>query len=250
MDDLGGQAPLAGLQDSTVGIGEAREVEVEQLLEGILGLIEPGLELAGRGAQGRHGRRTRAGRGAARIAEQRLPRGGVGRGLPGGEERLGLARAQAVARHGVRQALLVAARHGRERGGRGGGEAAGVDVRRDVGRKPAAEGQAPVHPAATAAEELDDLGRRQVIVVGQRADDPRLVHGAQGATRRVGLQQAGLADDTGSVFHDHGHVSVAVAGPAGEAFEAVEHFVGAVPRWGHAQGQRGEGARGIGARPA
>jgi hypothetical protein len=59
--------------------------------------------------------------------------------VPGGEQRLGLARAQAVAGHGLRQALLVAAGQARECGGRGGGEASGVDVRGHVGGEAPAE---------------------------------------------------------------------------------------------------------------
>jgi hypothetical protein len=134
----------------------------------------------------------------------------------------------------------------------GGGrrEPPGVDLPGHVRGEATAEGQAAIDPAPAAAEELGDLGGREVIVVGQRADHTGLVHGAQGPSRGVGVEQARLADDAGSVFDHHGHVGVAVAGPAGEAFEAVEHLVRAVPRRGHAQGQRGEGARGIGARPA
>jgi len=47
-DDLRSQAPLTGFQDPPVGLGEAGEVEVEQLRERALGVIEAGLELAGR----------------------------------------------------------------------------------------------------------------------------------------------------------------------------------------------------------
>ena len=216
----------------------------------MLGLVEARLELARRGPQGRHGAGARGRHGAARIPQERLAGGRVACRAPGGEEGLGFPRAQAVACEGVGQARLLAARKRRHGEGRGGREAAGIDLRGHVGSEPAAEGQAPVHPAPAAAEQLGDLGGREVIVVGQRADHAGLVHGAQGPPRGVGVEQASLADDAGGVFHDHGHVGVAVAGPAGEAFEAVEHLVGAVPRRGHAQGERGEDARGIGARPA
>ncbi len=109
-DHLRGQAPLAGLQDPPVGIGEAGEVEGQQFREGALGLVEAGLELAGRGPEGRDGRLAGGGHGAARIAQQRLAGGGVGRHPPGRKKGLGLARAQAVAREGVGQARLLRAR--------------------------------------------------------------------------------------------------------------------------------------------
>jgi len=51
-DDLRSQAPLTGFQDPPVGFGEAGEVEMQQLRERALGVIEAGLELAGRRAEG------------------------------------------------------------------------------------------------------------------------------------------------------------------------------------------------------
>jgi len=248
--DLGGQTPLAGLQAPPFGVGEASEVERQQLLEGAFGLIEARLELARRGTQGRDGRRAGGGHSAAGIAHERLAGGRVAGRAPGGEERLGLPRAQAVAREGVGQARLLAARQRRHGEGGGGREAAGLDVRGHVGREPAAKGQPALDPRPAAAEQLGDLARRKMIVVGQRADDAGLVHGAQGAPRRVGLEQPGLGHDAGGVFDHHGHVRVAVAGPVGEALEAIEHFVGALTGRSHAQGQRGEGAGGVGARSA
>ena len=66
---------------------------------------------------------------AARIAQQGLAGGGVGRDAPGGEDGLGLARAQAVAREGVGQARLLGARERREGVGGRRGEPAVIDVR-------------------------------------------------------------------------------------------------------------------------
>jgi hypothetical protein len=249
LEDLGGQPPLAGLQDPTIGLGEAREVEGQELVEGALGLVEAGLELLRRGPERRGGRRGRGRRGAAWVAEQRLPGRRVGRGLPSGEERLGLARAQSVARHSLRQALLVAAGQARERGGRGGGQASGVDVRGHVGGEAPAERQAAIDPLATVPEQLDDLGRREVIVVGQRPDHARLVHRAQGPSGRVGLEQARLGHDAGGVFDHDGHVRGAVAPPLGQALEAVDHLVRPSGGRRHAQRQRGQRAGGIGPRP-
>jgi hypothetical protein len=202
LNDLGGQPSLAGLQGPPFGVGEADEVERQQRLEGPLGLIEARLELARRGTQGRHGAGARGRHGAAGIAHERLAGGRVTRRAPGGEEGLGLPRAQAMARQGVGQTRLLAARQRRHGEGRGGGEAAGIDLRGHVGREPTAEDQAPVYPAPAAAEQLGDLGGREVIVVSQRADHAGLVHGAQGPPRRVGLKQPGLDHDAAGVF-DH-----------------------------------------------
>lgn len=249
--DLGGQPPLAGSQDPAVRVGKAGEVERQQLGQGARGLIEPRLEIPGGRPQGRHGGRARGGRGPAGIAQQRLAGDGVVvRHAPGGQEGLGLARAQAVAQDGVGQARLLGAREGREGVGQGRRQPPLVDIGRDRGAEPAAQRQAPVDPAAAAAEEAGDRRGREVVVVGQRADHAGLVHRAQRATRGVGLEEARLAHHAGGILDDDGHVGVARAGPAGQALEAIEDLVAAVVGGGDAQGQRGERAGRIGARPA
>jgi len=249
-DDLRGQAPLAGFQDPPVGIGEAGEGEGQQLPERALGVIEAGLELAGRRPEGRDGRGGGRGHGAARITQQRLARGRVGGDAPGGEEGLCLARAQRVARKGVGQPRLLRARDRREavRGGRR--QPAVIDVLGHHRREPTAEGQAAVDPAAPAAEQLGDLRRRELVLVGQRADHARLVHRTERAARGVGLEEPGLAHDAGGGLDDDRHVRMAVARPVRQALEPVEHLVGAIAGRGDAQRQRGEHARGVGARAA
>jgi hypothetical protein len=249
-DDLRGQAPLAGFQDPTVGIDEAGEVDVQQFRERVLSLIEAGLELAGRRPEGRDGRIARGRHGAARVAQQRLARSaGVG-DAPGLEKRVRLARAHPVAEEGVGQARLLRAREHREAVGGRRRESAVIDVLGHDRREPAAEGEAAVDPTAPAAEQLGDLRRRQVVLVGQRAHDARLVHGAHRAARRVGLQQPGLAHDAGGVLDDDRHLRVAIARPARQALEPIEHLVGSVAGRGNSQGQRGERARGLAARTA
>jgi hypothetical protein len=249
-DDLRGQAPLAGFQDPPVGIGEAGEVEGQQFRERALGLIEAGLELAGRGPERRDGGLARRGHRAPGIAQQRLARGAVVGDPPGLEKRVRLARPQPVAEEGVGQARLLRARERREavRGRRR--EPAVIDGPGQDGREPAAEREAAVDPAAPAAEQLGDLRRRELVVVGQRAHDPRLVHRAERAARRVGLEQPGLAHHAGGVLDDDRHVRVAVAPPLGHALEPIEHLVGAVGVRGDAHRQRSEPARGIRARAA
>jgi hypothetical protein len=238
-DDLRGQAPLAGRQDPAVGVGEAGEVEGHELVERAFGLIEAGLELAGCPAQWRDGGVPGRGNGAPGIAQQRLAGGGVGRDAPGGEEGLGLARAQAVARERVGQARLLPARARGEGVGGGGGQPAGIDVGGHGWGQPAAERQAAVDPAATAPEQLGDLCGGEVILVSQRPHDAGLVHRAQRPPRGVGLEQPSFADDAGRVLDDDRDVGVAGAGPGRQALEPVEHLVDPIAGRGHAQGQRG-----------
>jgi hypothetical protein len=131
--DLGGQATLARVQDAPVGIGEAGEVESEELVQGARGLIEAGLEVPRRGAQRGGGLGGWARRGRARVAEQGLTGRRVG-GLPRGKARVGLAGAEAVAHDRVGQPGLFAARQAGERGRRRGREPTRVDVRGHRGR--------------------------------------------------------------------------------------------------------------------
>jgi len=188
LDDLRGQAPLAGFQDPPVGLGEAGEVEVQQVRERALGVIEAGLELAGRRPQRRDGRRLGGRHGTPRIAQQGLARGRVVGQAPGLEERVRLTRPQSVTQERLGQARLLGAGERGETMGGGGREAAGVDMRGDAGHQPATEDEPAIDPAAPAAEHLDDLRRRQVVLVGQRAHHARLVHGARRAARRVRLE--------------------------------------------------------------
>jgi len=133
---------------------------------------------------------------------------------------------------------------------RGGGrEPTLVEMATEIGGEPTAEGQAPVHPASPAAEELRDLRGCELIVVGERTDHASLVHRAHGAPGRVGLEQSGLAHDPGAgVFDDHGDVGVPLVAPAGQTLEAIEHLVGVVTGRSHSQGQRRQRGPGIRAR--
>jgi hypothetical protein len=247
--DLSGQTALAGFEHPAFGLGEAREVEVEEFVEGPFGLIEAGLKVAGGGPERRGGRRGRR-RDHPGIAQQRLAGQRIVRRPPGREHSLRLARAQPVARDGVGQPLLLAARQTGERGGRRGREPAGVDVRGHLRRQAAAEQQAPLDPAAAAVEQLPELRRREAIVVGERPDDARLVHRAQRAPGRVRRQEPRLQDHARGVFEHDGHLRGPGVAPLREALEAVEHLVRPRVGRGDAQRQRGERAGAIRARAA
>jgi hypothetical protein len=250
LTDMGGQAALAGREHALVGVGEAGEVEMQELVEGAFRLAKAGLELARRGTEGRDGGRPGRGCGRTRIAHEGLPRRGIRGHAPGGEEGLGLPGAQAVAHEGLGQPFLLAARHAGQGSGGGGREAAVIDMRGHLGSEPPAQGQAPLHPRAPVPTELDDLRGGQVIVGHEGVDDAGLVHRTQGAPGGVGLQQPRLGDDPRRRvgFHDHGDVGVPLPAPAGEPLEAVEDLVDAVGGRGHPQGHRRQGRGAIGAR--
>lgn len=250
LDDAGGQTPLAGLKDPAVGVGESGEIEVRELVQRVLGLGKARLDLARSGAEGRDGRLAGSGRGAAGIAHQSLASRGVRGGAPGGEKSFGLPGAQPVAPDALGQALLLGVGKRRQGIGSRGREPTLVEVSSQLGGEPTTKSQAPVHPGSPPAEQLGDLSGRELIVVRERADHTRLVHRAHGAPGRVGLEQSGLAHDTGAgvLLHDHGDVGVSLAAPAGQALEAIEDLVGAVTGRSHTQGQRGQRCAGIRAR--
>jgi hypothetical protein len=242
LEDAGDQPPLAGGEDAVVGVGEAADIQLRELLQRVLGLQEARLQLPRRGPE--RGDRGCAGcrRGAARIAQQRLPGRRVGRRAPGREQGLGLAGAQPVADEALGQARLL-------RGGqagqdvRGGGrQPPGIEVACALGGQALAERRAPVHPPAPATEQLGDLRGREVIVGDEGVHDAGLVHRTDGALGGVGLEQPGLAHHAGEHvgFHDHGDMGVALAAPARQSLEAIEHLVGAVADRRHAHGQRGQ----------
>ena len=248
--DLGGQAALAGREHALVGVGKAGEVEVQELVEGALGLAKARLELARGGAEGRDGGGARRGRGRAGVAHERRARRGIRGYAPGGQEGLGLPGAQAVAHDGLGQLFLLAAGPAGQGEGGGGREAAVIDMRGHVGGQPPAQGQAPLYPGPPVPADLDDLRGGQVIIGHQGVDDAGFVHRARGTPRGVGLEQPRFGDDRrrGVGFHDRRDVGVALAAPAGQALEAVEDLVGAVGGRGHPQGQWGQGRGAIRAR--
>ena len=97
LDDERGQPPLAGGEHAVVGVGEAGEIQLCELLQGVFCLEEARLQLARGGTERGDRRLTGRGRGAARIAHQCLAGRRVGRRAPGREQGLGLPGAQPVA---------------------------------------------------------------------------------------------------------------------------------------------------------
>jgi hypothetical protein len=143
----------------------------------------------------------------------------------------------------LRQRLLLPTGKAAERAGHGERQAAILEVAPELGAETTAQRQPPFYPSSSLVQEPGDLGDGQMIVVGERAHQAHLVHAAEGAPRSVGLEQSGLGDRGVAHFFDHhGDAAVAVPAPAGQALEAVQDLVAAVPLGHHAQGHGGKGA--------
>jgi len=248
MDEACRQPTAPRLEDAALAFGKAGKFELGQGVELALEEVETGFDLARGGTEGR-GVGGDGIAGAARVAQERFASRRVG-DAPGGEERLGLARAQGVRLDGVGEAALLGGAEGAEsdRGARG--QASGVEARGRFGRELGAEDEATLHPAASMAEELAERVGRKLVLVYQRAGDARFVHGAGGLARGVGFEDAGLDGDAGGVLDDDRDVGKALGGPGVEALEAVEDLEGAVRDGRDADRQRGERGAGVGARAA
>lgn len=241
---------MPGFEDPTVDVGEAGEIERGELVEGPLGLVEAALELAGGRAEGTAARRGSARLRGARIAAQGFAGAGVARRAIGGDEGLGLARAEPVSFDGLGQAPLLGGGE-RAQGIRdGGGERPGVDARGHLGRESPGEGQAAFGPARAVAEEPGDRRGREAVLVREGAYDPRLVHGPDGLSRRVGGQEERLGRWTRGVLFEDRDVGPAFRTPPGQALEAVDDLEGAVGGRDDAERERSQGNARVGGRAA
>jgi hypothetical protein len=240
--DLGMEPAPAGFEHAALGALEAGEVKLGELLEEPLGLVEVLFQLGGGGAQRRGIGGGRASAGG--IGQERLPGGGVGSHAVGGQERLSGAGGQRVALDGLSETGLLGLREGCEVHRDGEGEPPGVEARAQLGGEPAGERQSPLGPLHLAPQELGDGHWGEVVLLDQAQDDAGLVHGAEGLSRGVGLEELGFLEDARGLFEDHGHLGSPVPLPLGQAFKAVEDLVGLLVDPRDAQRQRGEGGGG------
>jgi hypothetical protein len=90
-----------------------------------------------------------------------------------------------------------------------------------AGEREAARGPAALLPGAPG-----DVQEREAVVVGERGDDARLVHGAERARRCVGREQEQLLVGGGTRgLDDDLDVRGATGAQLGEALEAVDDLV-------------------------
>lgn len=208
------------------------------------------LERRGRGSERGGGLLDGAWLGAAGVGEEGLVGPDVGRRAEGEEEGLGLAGGEAVALRGVGEPDLFAGGEGAEPHRKGEGQGAGVEASGKGSRELSGEGEAPLHPLFFAEEKAGRLGRPEAVLLDERRDDARFVHGADRLGRVVGLEDARLGGRAGDVLHDDGDLGASFVLPASEALETVQDFIGAVRRGADADRQRGELLPGVRARAA
>lgn len=80
-DNASGETPPAGLEDSSLDIGQAPEIGVDELREHALGGIESRGDLGSRAAQRRGALVARVRLGSERIAQERLASDVIRRGV-------------------------------------------------------------------------------------------------------------------------------------------------------------------------
>jgi hypothetical protein len=237
----------AGFEDAPLRVRERAEVRGRELVERAFKVVEARGDRSSGGAQRRGALRVLAREAAARIAQERLARRGVGGRAVGRQERLRLARGERVALDGPGQAQLLRGGKHRQSASRGEGQAPAVHARGELGRKPSREREARLDPVLLLAEELGDRGDRELVLVGERGDDARLVHGAGRLRGRVGRKQRRLHRRARDRLDHDGHLGSAFPSQQGQTLEAVEDLVVAVAGRGDAKRHRGERAWAVGA---
>jgi len=240
LTDAGEEATLAGLQHPALDVAEAPEVGVDEFLERLLRDVESPFDFGGRGAQRRGVLVAGFGLGGKRVPEKCLPGDAVRRGTVGSHEGLRLRGPEGMPSYGVGQALLLGVTKGREVQCHGEGEAPRIEALAQLRREAASQEEPAFDPGLLSGEELRDGRGREPVLFGKRRDHPDLVHGTQGLSGRVGLEESGLSSDAGDGLEDHGDLPQAFGPPPGQALESVEDLEGAVLRRRHAQGQRGK----------
>lgn len=228
----------ACLKDAALGVLEAAEVELGELLQEALGLVEAALQILCGGPQRRGITRRRPG--LLGIGQERLAGRDIGSDAVGGQERLGGAGGEGVDLDRLGQACLLGFREGRKLQRDGEGEPACVQASAELGSKAAGQRQPPLDPERLSAQDLGDSGRGERVLLNKAPHDAGLVHGAEGLARAVGLQELGFLEDGRGLFDDHGHLGSPVPSPLGQAFKAVEDFVGILVEASHADRKRRE----------
>jgi hypothetical protein len=216
------EAPL-GFEPASLRVREAapRQLELSEVVEGSLRPSEALAEALGQRAERRRLRAWAHERQGVR--EQALAQGGVPRSEQPAHERHGLLRSQGVPARRRQDRVLIGVPQAGQRVRERGADAARVDREPGLGREPASEREATLHPVSFATELVRDRLRAQPVVMAQRGYDSGFVEDRQGASRRVGRQECGLGvEGAAQALDHHGHMGGAGSAPALQPLEAVQ----------------------------
>jgi hypothetical protein len=221
---------VLGFETAPLGVGEIRSRQREggQIEQCLLHARDALLESRRQGADGRRplGLGPDGGEG---VADQGGTLAlGAGR-APGGDQSQGLALLEVMAQRGVQESLLVLVGQGAEGVGERGTDASLVEPVLRRGSEPGGKGMAASDPGLALSEQASGRGEGEAVVTDQRIDDARLVHRREGAWWGVGAEHQSLALRGGArVLEDHGDVSRARGGPAGQPLETIDDLEGPV----------------------
>jgi hypothetical protein len=232
IDNAGRETPPAGLEHSPFDIGQAREIGMGELPEHALGGIESRGDLGSRGAQRRSVLIMGLRLGGERIAQKRLASDVIRCGAVRRHERQRLTGPEAVAHDRGGQILLQPAAEGAELQRDGHRQAAAVQPAAQFRGEAARKGQAALDPRRPVVEQLGDGGRAQFVVVRERRNHSRLVHGSRALACGVGRQEPRLHRDAADGLHHDGNLLSTLAPPGQEALEAVDDFEASVRSFG------------------
>lgn len=174
------------------------------------------------------------------IPKQALPGGRIGSHPVGLEESQGLLGRQPVSGSSVPEPKLQAAFEGAQSARHREPEDPQIQEILELKLELPHEEESPGNPGLLASEDLPHRRGCEAVLVHERCDDARLVHGAQCPPRRVGAEEARLERGSGGRLHDDRDLRAALLLPALEALEAVDDLVRSALELGDPQRQLGK----------
>lgn len=157
------------------------------------------------------------------IAKQCLAVRVAGEGTIGRQERLTVGDGEAGSKDRLGEAFLHRAGEGHQCVRETDRKPSCVHRAVECRTEPLGQGVAFARPRSLTPQELGGGAQRESVVVDQRGDDPRLVHGGDGLAGSVGLQKERLGVLARLLDHD-GEVLQAGLLSGAEPLEAVDHL--------------------------
>ncbi len=133
---------------------------------------------------------------------------------------------------GTEQGVLLGRREAAEALGEGGTDTARSEHLLSADAQAAADEEPALDPRAAFAETAGDLGDPEPILVGERAEHPRLVEGGEGTGWPIGGEDESLVLGTvaGRLDH-HGELPRSALSGESQSLEAVDDLEATVVEW-------------------